>query len=254
MQFPYPYFFYGSDDSIDQDVIISIPSFLMPTHQEDRKRFVKLLNDKYKFNWNSTLAVIDKGYIVDTIYPKTWVDALNNSLYSTYHLHQQTYLLPIKGRIKRNILLSIYRCVRTVLSMVTRTHYRSIVRPYMKGIHDFQYKLDSLSQIDFHSISSFNQRNCSEIDTWKIIAFYIGQNLSLLQNQVEIYTKKEFVKYHPLLSSFIYRKKLTKNDISILNEYVKIYLKELEYFDFQCHKNIMNCGNEKIDMLNEIYL
>lgn len=254
MQFPYPYFFYGSSDSIDKDVIISIPSSLMPIHQEERKQFVKSLELTYECEWNSTLAVIEEGHIIDTIYPKTWIDSLNNALYSTYHLHNQKYDLPIKSMMNRNILLSIYRCVRTVLNMITRTHYRPIVRPYMKGIHDFKYKLDALSKIDFHSIPSFEQKNCNDIDTWKIIAFYIGQNLSLLQNQIEIYTKKVFIKHHPLLSPFIYRKNLTKKDITVLNEYVKIYLLELEKFNFECDKNIMTYKNEKIDMLKEIYL
>lgn len=254
MKFPYPYYLYGSDDSLDTDVIISIPKEMMPEYQEERKKLVKALELKYQFSWNATLAVFENEKLVDTIYPKAWIDSLQNALLSTYHLHPQNFPLPIKKLTSRNILLSIYKCVRTVLTMLTRTHYRSMIRPYMKGIHDFQYKLNGLSKIDFHTIDSFYQKNCTDVDTWKIIAFYLGQNLSLLQDGIEIYTKKDFIIHHPLLSPFVYRKKLTKNDIEVLNEFLQLYLCEVKKYDFVCKQNIMTCENEKIDMSKEIYL
>ena len=37
MKFPYPYYLYGSNDSLDTDVIISIPKEMMPKYQEERK-------------------------------------------------------------------------------------------------------------------------------------------------------------------------------------------------------------------------
>jgi len=48
--FPYKYYFYGSDDSIDEDVIIEIPSDLMPKVQEDRKIFLKNIEIQYGDN------------------------------------------------------------------------------------------------------------------------------------------------------------------------------------------------------------
>ena len=40
----YPFYFYGSSDSIDSDVLISIPKSDMPDNQEDRKKLVKILD------------------------------------------------------------------------------------------------------------------------------------------------------------------------------------------------------------------
>ena len=253
---PHPFYYYGSHDSLDEDVIISIPKELMPEHQEERKNLMLKIKNDYSLSFNATLAVIEDGLIVDTIYPKTWIDSLNNALFFTYknHLEKQQYNNPIQKRVERNILLSIYRSVRTILSMLTRTHYRSEIKPIIKGCHDFKLKLEALKKIDFHTIHSFDQKNTQDIDIWKTIAFYIGQNISLITEQVEIYTKSDLVKHHPQLIDFIYRKPLDKVAISTLNQYLKTYSNLLEsYGEYQCNDIIMTCKNERIDMRNEVF-
>jgi fucose 4-O-acetylase-like acetyltransferase len=55
----YPYFFYGSADSTDKDVVIQIPQTDMPDRQEDRKNLVWQLQKEYHLDWNATLAVIE---------------------------------------------------------------------------------------------------------------------------------------------------------------------------------------------------
>ncbi|RKR11674.1 hypothetical protein C8C83_3414 [Flavobacterium sp. 90] len=250
--FPYPYYIYGSDDSTDQDVIIIVPKKDMPETQEDRKNKVFFLLKEYNLKWNATLAVIENGKIIDTIFTKSWIDSINNAVLETYSLHQQEYDLLITERQIRNKTLAIYKAVRTVLTMLTRTEYRTQIRPIIKGIHDFNLKLEVLGKIDFLSLSEFHQKNTPDTDIWKIIAFYVGQNIALIENDIEIYTKKNFVSHYNDLSAFIYRKSITADDKMILQQYVSHWLKLLQNFgEFKSENGFLTCKEECIDMLNE---
>ncbi|OUL62344.1 hypothetical protein [Flavobacterium sp. AJR] len=250
--FPYPYYIYGSDDSTDKDVIIVVTKEEMPKTQEERKNKVLFLSKEYNLNWNATLAVIEDGKISDTIFTKSWIDSLNNALLETYSFHQQDYPLLITRKHIRNKTLVIYKAVRTVLTMLTRTEYRTQIRPIIKGIHNFNLKLDALSKIDFVSLSEFNQKNTSDTDIWKIIAFYVGQNIALIENDIEIYTKKKLVDHYNDLKVFIYRKIITVDDKAVLQEYIKYWLKVLHNFgEFKSVNGFLTCNDECIDMVNE---
>ena len=252
--FPFKYYFYGSEDSIDTDMLIEISSELMPITQEDRKEYLKVIEMEFDITYNTNLVVIENGIITDTIYPKAWIDSVNNSLFNTYKYHKQYYSNPIERLVERNKLLAIYKTVRTVLAVLSRTHYRTLVKPILNGCHDFNLKLDALSKIDFSTIDKFNQRNMKDVDIWKVLAFYIGQNISLVNDNIEIYSKKELVKYHPLLYNFIYRKELNDNDILNLNNYLKKELTMIkDYGTYISSNNMLSCGNDIINMKNEIY-
>ncbi len=257
-KFPYPYYFYGSQDSIDLDVLIQIPKELMPYFIEDRKRLVKKMLNEYNLPFNANLIVVDNGVIVDTIFPKTWIDSVNNSLYNTYSLHmdKQKYPLPINRTIHRNKLLSIYKTIRTILSLLSRTNYRQIVKPVLNGIHPFTSKIEALKQIDFNTITEFNQPNMSNTDIWKVIAFYLGQNISLIKDNVELYTKSDIAGTHPDLSPFIYRENIINNLKLLLNEKILYYLSDIiiPYGDFIQNDHILECKGEVINMKKEIYI
>lgn len=160
--FEYPYYYYGSEDSIDIDILFSIPKSQMPNTQEERKVLVKRIEENF-FNFcgqkvNGNLIVIENGYVIDTIYPKSWIDGVNNSLYETYSLHNQDYPLPLAGKVKRNKLLAIYKTARTIMSLLTRIN-RKEIKACIKGNIPFEDKLEVLSKIDFMYIFSFNQKN-----------------------------------------------------------------------------------------------
>jgi hypothetical protein len=261
--FPYPYYFYGSHDSQDADVLIQIPSDMMPVEQEERKRLMKRLEEEWELSWNANLIVVENGIIVNTIFPKTWIDSINNSLFHTYKLHQdkQVFPLPITHAVKRNKLLAVYKTVRTILSMLSRTHYRTTVKPILKGIHPFDLKLDALEKIDFTTITEFNQDNTTDVDIWKIIGFYLIQNIWLTYHNVEIYTKTDLCLHGgSMIKPFIYREEITKKDKDFLNTVVYAYVKNLrEFGTYHCKENIMECDSikfkgEKIDMKNEVGL
>ncbi|MBE8726805.1 hypothetical protein [Flavobacterium hungaricum] len=250
--FPYPYYIYGSDDSTDKDVIIVISKEEMPKTQEERKNKILFLLNEYKLNWNATFAVIENGKISDTIYTKSWIDSLNNALLETYFLHEQKHELLVTEKHIRNKTLAIYKAVRTVLTMLTRTKYRTQIRPILKGIHDFNLKREVLSKIDFLSISEFNQKNTADAAVWKIIAFYVGQNIALIESDLEIYTKKSLVKTFSDLEPFIYRKEISTNEKIVLQQYINRWLTLLNNFGtFQSEDGFLVCKQERIDMLNE---
>jgi len=253
MIIPYKYYYYGSSDSIDK-VLIELPSNVFPNTQEQRKLFLKQLELKYNLNWNTNIIIINNGYISDTIYPKSWIDSLNNAFYTTYNNHKQIYELPIKGLVKRNKLLAIYKTVRTVLCLLSRTNYRNIIKPILNGCHDFNLKLNALNKIRFNNIISFNQKNTSDIDIWKIISFYLGQNISLIQDNIEIYSKQDLIIHHPKLYNFIYRKNINNTDIDYLNDYLKQYISIINnYGTYISKNNYLYCHDEIIDMKKEIY-
>ncbi|GEM_PF-3304044 len=252
--FPYPYFQYGSANSTDIDVIISLTSADMPNTQEERKRFVKKLTKPFNVDWNATLAVFENGTMKDTIYTKAWIDSLNNALFFTYRNHKQFWENPVIKKLKRNKTLAIYKAVRTVLSMLTRTSMRSEIKPILKGIHPFDLKLKKLAQIDFTQFSEFNQTNGNDQDIWKILAFYIGQNFALIDSNAEIYTKQDLVDFSPFLSPFIHRNEIKALDKKRLTQLKNQWLKSIEHYgEFKSAGHFLHCNAETVDMKNEKY-
>ncbi|VXB85246.1 conserved hypothetical protein [Flavobacterium sp. 9AF] len=252
--FPYTYYFYGSADSTDKDVIIVVPKKDMPNTQEERKRLVLELQHQYNLSWNATLAVIENNVMTDTIYTKSWIDSLNNALLRTYDLHEQHFPLLICQVLKRNKTLAIYKAVRTILTFLTRTKYRTEIKSVLKGVHDFNLKIKVLKRIDFISLNSFNQKNATDLDIWKIITFYVVQNKALLIEDIEIYTKKEAVDYAPESYRLVYRKNLHEKDKIFLQNTILEWLSIIENFGiFNSMNGMLQCNNELIDMINEKY-
>jgi hypothetical protein len=254
MAFPYRYYFYGSSNSVDTDVLIQVDKQVMPQVQEERKILLRNLELEYHLNWNTNLIVVENGIIIDTIYPKSWVDSLNNSLYVTYNLHEQEYENPINSMVKRNILLAIYKAVRTVLSLNSRTDKRPLIRPFLNGIHDFKLKLKSLKSIDLRVINSFNQKNFKDIDIWKTISFYVGQNVLLIEQNIEIYTKNDLLKYYPELSVYINRFEYSYSDLNFLQSLLDYWINLVENYGIYISQGErLSCNNEFINMKNETF-
>lgn len=252
--FPYPYYQYGSNNSTDIDVIISIPSAVMPIGQELRKRFVRQLLDDFNLNWNATLAVFEDGIMIDTIYNKSWIDSLNNAFFETYKYHVQFFEIPVLKTVKRNKTLAIYKAVRTVLTFLTRTPLRTEIKPILKGVHPFYAKLDVLGAIDFNDFETFNQKNAPDVDIWKILAFYMSQNILLIERNIEVYTKNDVLVYYPELTPFILRQSITEKDKTFLTQLKNEWLTAIKlHGEYSQEGWMLSCGNECIDMKNEKY-
>ena len=255
-EFPHEFYFYGSSDSLDNDVMIKVDE--IPSNIEHAIQYLKTLKMKYDVDWNMNMVVIKDGLIIDCIPSKGSIYSLNNSLYYTHENHPQQYLNPIKNTLVPNKLLNIYKAVRNILTQCTRVNseYRQFIKP-LKGIHPWENKLKSFDKLDFTEIENFNQPYQTDTDTWKSIVFYLGQSLSLLDD-IEIYTKSHLIEEHPYFENFILRKEITLLDKKILQAKITEYLKrirELNYINIKQEDgfySILELDEFKINMKKEI--
>ncbi|MDB2686182.1 hypothetical protein N9Y42_03150 [Mariniblastus sp.] len=113
-RFPHQYYFFGSHDSTDTDVLIEVDELFLV--MEDNKRYAKRLKEEFSLDWNANLITVRDGLIAECITPKSSPDSLNNSLLETYSFHEQGYPCPVLHRAKRNKLLATYKALRTCLA------------------------------------------------------------------------------------------------------------------------------------------
>jgi len=244
----YTYHIYGSDDSTDIDAVFFLDE--LPIKIEDRKNLTNSIKSQFGKDWNPIIAKIENGIIVDCTYPKSSPESLNNAVFKTYHLHKQEHPLLITSTVKRNVILAIYKTVRIISTYLTRTEYRPLIRPTMNWRFDFTLKLEKLKQIDFTTIKSFNQPNVSDIDIWKTYAFYLFQNLMLIEEDIEVYTKKDVVLLYPETYNFLYRQE--NLDIKWFQKWLRYYIIILMDLDIKTENNIISLNNERANMELEI--
>jgi len=252
MTIPYKFYFFGSEDSSDTDVLIEVDKINKP-HEDIA--FINKLKLDYNLDWDINLIIIKDGEIVDTMSRKGSPDSVNNSLFYTYEFHKQNqkYPNPINQRVKRNILLAVFRCIRNILSFCSHTSYRKMIKKKLTKeyynssnllFHDF---VCILKNIDFTTIETFNKKK-SDKDIWKKLAFFLGQTLSLIEDNTEIYTKNQFIAKYPKLIPIIQRDMhvCQKEELNILkNKFVDIVS------DFNVEfvgKRMLKLNNEIIDV------
>ncbi len=80
-----PYYHFGSEDSLDTDVLVSVDR--IGTKEEAYAR-VAALRALCPDGWNINLIVVREGHIAETITSNATADGLNNSLWTTYALHE----------------------------------------------------------------------------------------------------------------------------------------------------------------------
>lgn len=186
-------YIHGSEDSLDTDiyyVINELPSF------SECRAFCSSNKEE-----NRNLIVIKKGIVIDCFIGT--IDEINNALIDTYHLHEQEYPLLITRRVSRDIPLKAIRASRGILSLLSRTQYRSKIKEALKS--SWTIRLQTLSEIDFEKIdfTKLEKQGTTE-DIKKVIAFQLGQILGLLEGR-EFYTKSSISKHYPLLKPYLYR-------------------------------------------------
>jgi len=247
-QIPYKYYFFGSNNSIDNDVLIEVDTIGKP---HENIEFIKKLKKEYSLDWDINLIVVQNGIIVDTMNRKGSIDSINNSLFTTYALHKskQKYENPIIKKVERKKLLAIYRCIRNVLSFCSKTNYRKSIKTVLKKEYynsekmSFSEFLMILKEIDFEKIDTFN-KNISDIDIWKKIAFFFGQT-NLLLEDIEVYTKNDLINNYPKIKPFINRN-FDSSQKKIINEIKN------EFIDKVKNLNIKKIGQRLLCLDNEI--
>jgi hypothetical protein len=200
----YHYYRFGSADSRDIDVLIDHPE---ATGTENDKQLIKKLVDKYPeiTAWNMNIIRIDRGVVVASVPSKGSPDAVNNSLFDTYKLHEQLHSFPLNRKLPRHTLLAVVKCVKNVLFAYKGTpndsYYRNFCRPALvRGT--FAEQVELLLQLNFNSL--FSQHENEHRNQVKSLLFRIGQTLALL-NGIEIYTKSHLKSIFPDLAPMIDR-------------------------------------------------
>jgi hypothetical protein len=199
--------YFGSGDSKDLDMIFFIDK-IPPTIAEAAAKCAEL-SELYQTLFasdktiNCNLAIVQNGVLMDSF--KGNLDELNNSLMLTYDLHAQVYPNHITKRLIRDVDLKFLRAARSILSHLTKTQHRTIVKNALKG--DISLKYNVLEIIDLNNLD-WSTAKLDIVEIKKALAFQIGQTLALWNGQ-EIYTKKEIGLAFPLLKWYLERQPKT---------------------------------------------
>jgi len=78
----------------------------------------------------------------------------------------------IKSNVSRDVNEKILRTARILLSFLSRTEHRKLVKVALKG--DLDAKFDALSKIDLSLITDLGSRNVKWIDYLKTMSFQLG--------------------------------------------------------------------------------
>lgn len=209
-------YIHGSEDSLDLDVYYVFDT--LPEFNECR-RFCSENKEE-----NRNIIVINDGIVTDCFIGT--IDEINNGLIDTYYLHEQEHPLLITRRVERDVILKALRATRGILSLISRTQYRSQIKASLYA--NWEDRLRCLRSIDFTEIDfSLLDKQYDGTHIKKVIAFQIGQMLGLLDG-VELYTKSAIAKQYPELKEFLYRE---ESDVLLINKYVKILVERLEKFE-----------------------
>lgn len=222
-----PFQLFGSASSQDLDVVVfikQIPDTILASSTLCDE-FGKQLTDFLKVNKpiNTNIAVVESG-LLQNVYKGT-VDETNNALYYTYHLHSQFFSNRIRGLLPRDTDLKILRTIRIVLSLMTKSKFRSLVKSALKG--DLKEKLEVLKMVIGESAlqEEFFGQKMRWVDFQKTFAFQIGQCLALIHGQ-ELYTKEEIGAFYSDLRPYLYRIENISNEV--LTYYLSLLIDKVE--------------------------
>ncbi len=204
---------FGSEDSTDLDVMVYLDE--MPDSLEDCKILCKKLNEELKPIINDpkdreldcNICVLKNG-VIDKVF-KGIPSETNNSIYITYYTEDFNGLQKYPCQIYTTKIdynwptIKIARVLRVMLSFLSRTKHRKIVKAALKG--STQLKIDTLKSINLVEVRDFGKNNQNREDIWKTYAFQIGQSLGLFWGD-SLFTKSIIADQFPFLRPFLYRK------------------------------------------------
>jgi hypothetical protein len=223
-----PFYIFGSENSQDYDVIVSvdsIPENIDLAHsivKNWNNKISKILDDK---PLNCNLGVFDGEKLIKVF--KGTVDELNNVLYYTYNNHNQFFPNPIKSPVKRDVDEKILRVARFLITFYSRTHLRPQIKSALRG--NLKDKLEVLKKIDFVEMTDFPGKKEKYEDIWKVISFQFGQVFSLIDGfEKDSYTKNGIIKNYPDLKQFLDRSPLNLSNLETLNKYLDRFIKLIE--------------------------
>jgi hypothetical protein len=229
----YEYYFFGSKDSLDIDVLVNHPN---ATGLEKDRLLIPELKAKSNLieDWNVNIVKIEEGIVKFSIPSKGSPDSVNNSLYETYHLHTQKHPFPIKFKVERNLLSAIHKCLEAILTFYKGTEHEDFYNAMPRAVlvdkqKTFSDRVHTLAQFDFENMRP-SLDELENIEKYKKIGFHIAQTISLIDG-IEIYTKQELIKYHPELLEIINR--TPNSSLKPLNEKLNILREKILVLNIQ---------------------
>lgn len=205
------YQIFGSENSLDVDLVFFIQE--MPETILEKLSLSKKLSESItsffpEKELNTNLTICKNGHLTE-VYKGT-TDELNNALFYTYHFHKQKQENQITKLLMRDVDLKFLRSTRMILSFISKTEYRVLVKNALKG--NLSEKIEALTKLDLTKIVSFGKgKNNSDII--KSIAFQLGQCMALQENK-ELYTKNQIADCFPELRKYLFREEnVNLNDL-----------------------------------------
>ena len=204
------FYVFGSPSSADYDILVLVGNVpeTYAAHEwcdEFTDELKNIFTDK-KINVN--LGVMRDGIIVKVF--KGTPDEVNNSVFMTYAMHKQKHPLGIMKLVPRDYHLKLLRTARVILSFLSRTKHRLIVKDALKG--DLNDKIAVLKAIDLNTIKDLADKNCTMQEFYKICAFQFGQCFGLASG-IEFYTKEAIAEKYPEFKDALGRSNLLISDI-----------------------------------------
>lgn len=193
------YAVFGSLDSDDVDIMYFVDE--LPSLQECKVAATELeTQHKGDKPADVNFCVVKDKRVVETY--KGTIDEVNNMLHFTTNRHEQTSTFPEIEPVTRDVALKVARVLRGILSFISRTEYRSVVKQALKG--DAKLKLDTLEDIPLREIKSLGTKNNTMKEFYKLFAFQVGQANGLMQG-AEYYSKSSIGAHYPELKPYLYK-------------------------------------------------
>ena len=229
-----PSYRFGSKDSIDVDVAYVLDALPSVVECKELCR-----SDRE----NRNLIVVERGLVRDCF--KGTPDEMNNALYATCGLHEQSADDPIRRQVTRIVPLKVVRATRIVLSLLSRTSQRAAIKDALRS-HDQPQRMRVLATIDLGDLGDLGDLANGDLsrDQYKAIAFQLGQVLGLLEGK-ELYTKSDIAGAFPNLAPFLERRKTSASERRALAECRdrmvaatdEVYVRKNGSLNLFCYKN-----------------
>ena len=224
---------FGSHDSTDIDVLFSV------THIPPKGELTDLMSTEAreiisKYHWangkeiDPNFCVIGDDGRVSASFKGT-VDEVNNMLMATYGVHpsKQEYPCFVHVRHERDLYKKSARVLRGLLLHISRTQYRSIVKPALRGTA--RDKIAALRSINLSSITDLGNKNDSLTEYYKFFATQIGQATALIRDNIEIFTKTLLAVHYPELAPYLRREPIDIESLDVIkNNFLSLLEKHLQ--------------------------
>lgn len=201
------YQFFGSEDSLDMDIMYIFGSMASVNDCKTAASALKFhLGNKYT---DPNICTSSRGFITGCY--KGSIDEVNNMLYSTYGLHVQSHENIVTRVVPRLIYEKESRVLRGILSHLSRTKHRARIK---EALGNNQKSLEVFSEVKLSDISDLNKNNSNLINFYKFFATQYGQLIGLY-DKADLFTKSAISTKYPELKKLLYREKF---ELGLLDE------------------------------------